>query len=292
MTSNVGQLGVSVKSFLVRRVDGGQESASVDQVAVEEPVEISVSYSHNGSKRSRTIAVTMRTPGHDDELAAGFLLSEGLLHSREQIESVRALGSEGAASNQIQVELANSVEFDEERFTRHFYMSSSCGICGKASMENIETLGTFVIDPKEPILNADLIAGFPERLREAQEIFAATGGLHAAALFSMDGTLVALREDVGRHNAVDKVLGSLLLRGAIPVTNSILVLSGRLSFELVQKAVVAGIPVVLAIGAPSSLAIELGKRFQLTLVGFLRGKKFNVYSGEQRLTRLRTGPPS
>ena len=292
MTRKTGQLGVSVTSVLVRRVDGGQESAALDQVAVEEPLEISVLYSHNGSKRSRAIAVTMRTPGHDDELAAGFLLSEGVLHARKQIESVRVLGSDAAASNQIQVELANSVEFEEERFTRHFYMSSSCGICGKASIENIETLGSFAIDPSKPILNASLIAGFPERLRQAQEIFAATGGLHAAALFSMDGTFVALREDVGRHNAVDKVLGNLLLQGAIPATNSILVLSGRLSFELVQKAVVAGIPVILAIGAPSSLAIELGKRFQLTLVGFLRGKKFNVYSGEQRLTRLRTGPLS
>ena len=286
MTRKTGQLGVSVTSVLVRRVDGDQESASLDQVAVEEPLEISVLYSHNGSKRSRAIAVTMRTPGHDDELAAGFLLSEGVLHSREQIESVRVLGSEGAASNQIQVELANSVEFEEERFTRHFYMSSSCGICGKASIENIETFGSFAIDPNEPILTANLIAGFPERLQQAQEIFAATGGLHAAALFSMDGTLMALREDVGRHNAVDKVLGSLLLRGAIPATNSILMLSGRLSFELVQKAIAAGIPVIVAIGAPSSLAIELAKRFQLTLVGFLRGKKFNVYSGEQRLARL------
>jgi FdhD protein len=271
MTSKAGQLGVSVKGVLLRRV---------------EPLEISVLYSRNGTKRSRAVAVTMRTPGHDDELAAGFLLSEGVLHSREQIESVRVLGSEGAASNQIQVELANSVDFEEERFTRHFYMSSSCGICGKASIENIETFGSFAIDPNKPILNVGLIAGLPERLQQAQEIFAVTGGLHAAALFSMDGTVVALREDVGRHNAVDKVLGSLLLRGAIPATNSILALSGRLSFELVQKAVVAGIPVIVAIGAPSSLAIELGKRFQLTLVGFLRGKKFNVYSGEQRLMRL------
>ena len=289
MTSKTGQLGVPVTSFLVRRIDGDQERAALDRVAVEEPLEISVLYSHNGINRRRAIAVTMRTPGHDDELAAGFLLSEGVLHSREQIESVRALGSSAAVSNQIQIELANSVEFEEERFTRHFYMSSSCGICGKASIENIETIGRFAIDPTEPILSADLIAGFPERLQKAQEVFAATGGLHAAALFSTDGSLVALREDVGRHNAVDKVLGSLLLRGAIPATNLILMLSGRLSFELVQKAVVAGIPVIVAIGAPSSLAIELAKRFQLTLVGFLRGKKFNVYSGEQRLTRLRVG---
>ena len=286
MTRKTGQHGVSVTSVLMRRVDGDQESASLDQVAVEEPLEISVLYSHNGSKRSRAIAVTMRTPGHDEELAAGFLLSEGVLHSREQIESIRVLGSEGAASNQIQVELADSVEFEEERFTRHFYMSSSCGICGKASIENIETVGSFPIDPDQPVLNTDLISGLAERLQQAQEIFASTGGLHAAALFSADGALVTLREDVGRHNAVDKVLGSLLLRGVIPATNSILMLSGRLSFELVQKAVVAGIPVIVAIGAPSSLAIELAKRFQLTLVGFLRGKKFNVYSGEQRHTRL------
>ena len=229
----------------------------------------------------------MRTPGHDFELAAGFLLSEGIIQSGADIDSFEYCGTvvEGeSTSNQLRVNLSPSVEIDMSKLQRHFYTTSSCGVCGKASLDAIEAQDVSPITNNELTVAASLVRKLPDLLRQQQDIFGSTGGLHAAGLFSRDGQLIDLREDVGRHNAVDKLVGKQLIdsaagQGGGTMTNSVLVVSGRASFELVQKAVVAQIPIMVAVGAPSSLAVELAKRFGLTLVGFNTGEKFNVYSG-------------
>jgi FdhD protein len=228
----------------------------------------------------RSVAITMRTPGDDAELAVGFLLSEGIVRSRADVSGVTCHGM----SSSVQVELADDVHIDLGRLERHFYATSSCGVCGKSSLDalampNVTALTDgFVID-------APQIARLPERLRAAQPLFDVTGGLHAAALFSRAGQLLGVREDVGRHNAVDKLIGSRFLDGQVPIHDALLFVSGRASFELVQKAVVAGIPLLAAVGAPSSLAVELAERYQLSLIGFVRDQRFNIYCGTQRISR-------
>lgn len=242
----------------VLRVPGGEES---DAVAVEEPLEIRVG--------ERSLAVTMRTPGDDFDLAAGFLFTEGVLSSFASIDGFRHWGS----PNVVRVGLREGVTIDWQRFQRHFYASSSCGVCGKASIELVRVHASRVTP-----LHVDhaVAAQLPERLREQQTAFAATGGIHGAGLFTADGALVVAREDVGRHNAVDKAIGALWREGA-RLDDKVLAVSGRAGFEIVQKAAVAGIPMLVAVGAPTSLAVELAHELGLTLLGFVRDGRYNVY---------------
>jgi FdhD protein len=245
----------------VLRLPGGRRAA--DAVAVEEPLEIRIG--------GQPVAVTMRTPGHDEELALGFCLSEGL-------RPLRASPPEDLVANTVEVEVES---WDPGRLRRHFYTSSSCGVCGKGALEAVRVEAQPVASPLS--VPAALVAELPGRLREAQAAFAATGGLHATGLFGADGELLAAREDVGRHNAMDKVVGRALLDGRLPLAESLLCVSGRLSFELVQKAAVAGCPVLVAVGAPSSLAVELAEAQRVTLCGFVRDGRLNVYSSPERI---------
>jgi FdhD protein len=240
-----------------------------DFIAVEEPLQIRL----NGTD----LAITMRTPGHDPELAAGFLFSEGILPNREAIASMEQ------GDNSISIVTVAEASPDLSAQTRHFYLTSSCGVCGKASVDALVAAGCPMLPRATPKINAEVLHRLPESLRATQAVFERTGGLHAAGLFDTDGTLRIVREDVGRHNAVDKLIGRNVIDGKVPLSNSILMVSGRVSFELVQKALMAGIPALAAVGAPSSLAVETALRFGMTLVGFLRDNRFNVYAGEDRL---------
>jgi FdhD protein len=234
----------------------------------------------------RAISVTMRTPGHDEELAAGFLFTEGIIASRAAIASVRHAGAtSGDASyrNVIVIEIARGTPLDLSRLERHFYTTSSCGVCGKASIDAVRAVRPPQGPPDETRVAASAILAMPGALRAAQATFAATGGLHAAGLFTAGAELLAFREDIGRHNAVDALVGERLLAGALPLRGAVLFLSGRAGFELVQKAMMASVPVVAAVGAPSSLAVELASDAGMTLVGFVRDGRFNVYSGAERV---------
>jgi FdhD protein len=266
----------------VRVVEDGQARTRPDALATEEPMEIRLVA---GGQR-QTVAVTMRTPGADFELAAGFLYGEGIVSSPEEIKKISyCVDPEVDAEQQyniVNVELRGGREYDLRPLERHFYTTSACGVCGKASLEQLELRGCPVIPPG-PQMAPQKIYALPERLREAQGLFEATGGLHAAALFDADGELVALREDVGRHNATDKLLGWAFLEGRLPLRDHAVMVSGRSSFEILQKCLTAGVPIVCAISAPSSLAVDVARRFNITLVGFLRGNRFNVYSAPERV---------
>jgi FdhD protein len=257
-----------------------------DVLAVEEPLEIRLDADVAGRPLRKTISVTMRTPGHDAELAAGFLFTEGIVRDRDQIEHI---GRCGAAANMIRVRLTSGAAVDLARLERHFYTTSSCGVCGKTSIEALQATSCYAPPPGIPVVDADLIHRLPEALRAAQAVFDRTGGLHASALFDVEGRLHCLREDVGRHNALDKVIGAELLAGRLPACDRVLVVSGRASFELVQKAVMAGIPILVAVGAPSSLAVELAARTGMTLVGFARDGRFNIYSANDRIRPVTNG---
>jgi FdhD protein len=251
---------------------GDDARTGPDRLAVEEPLEIRLGFGPANNRSRRAVSVTMRTPGHDAELAVGFLRSDGVLHSPDEL-----LGTESAATNVIRVDLRPGIPVDLGRLERHFYTASSCGVCGKTSLDAVDQ----ACDPLPaggPVVPAGAIHALPRRLREAQPAFDRTGGLHAAALFDADDELRVAREDVGRHNAVDKVIGREFLLGHLP-----LFVSGRAGFELVQKAAVAGVPVFAAVGAPSSLAVELARRVGMTLIGFVRDGRFNVYSGQERI---------
>jgi FdhD protein len=252
-----------------------------DLVAEEEPLLIRLGYGPLDAREQRDLAVTMRTPGNDVELAAGFALSEGVIRDRSDLVSVKRCESEGFG-NVVRVELVPGVEWDAARLARNFYASSSCGICGKASIEAVGLVCGSRVLPSGVLLDARVLGGLPERLREAQGVFERTGGLHAAGVFGVGGDFRFLREDVGRHNAVDKVLGHRLM-GGDGQAGDFLVLSGRISFELVQKAIAGGFGVVVALGAPSGGAVRLAEAFGVTLVGFLREGRWNVYSGIERL---------
>ena len=263
----------------VRRYGAGESGR--DRVAVEEPLEIRV-VAEIGSRRVRhPLAVTMRTPGHDSELVAGFLLTEGVIRERADIARL-AICAEDPGGNVVEAWLAPGVAFDPERHRRDLYAASSCGVCGKASIELIRTALPAPI-ASGPRLTERFVAALAGRLGEAQPVFGATGGLHAAALFDAEGRRLVAREDVGRHNALDKLVGERLLAGALPAVGTVVLLSGRAGFELVQKAAMAGIPVVAAIGAPSSLAIETARETGQTLIGFLRRDRFNLYAGQERV---------
>ena len=273
------------RAVRITRRRGERTTRSRDALAVEEPLEIRVSWEEPGRARTvEPLAVTMRTPGDDFELVAGFLHAEGVLRSAAQLAALTYCpGPEAQEYNVVEARLAPGVGFDLERLRRHVYATSSCGVCGKASLEAVEARGCAALPDGPPVAGA-MLPGLPDRLLEGQSVFARTGGLHAAGLFDADGSLVVVREDVGRHNAVDKVLGRAFLDGALPAGERLLVVSGRASFELVQKAVMAGVPTLVAVGAPSSLAVDLARRFNQTLVGFARDGGCNVYCGEARIT--------
>lgn len=260
---------------LLRWSAAGGNSASADALAVEEPLEIRVG--------GRSVAVVMRTPGHDRELVAGFLLTEGVVRRADDIVDLLPCRDQpdGQSGNVIDALLAPGVTVDFGRLTRHVFSASSCGVCGRATLDGL--FQSFAPVPAGPVFSPAALAALPARLREAQPVFAATGGLHGCALFTLDGQLEAVREDVGRHNAVDKVLGRALLGDRLPLHDRGLMLSGRISFELVQKAVAAGLSLVAGIGAPTSLAVDCAHRGAVALVGFLRADKFNVYAGAERL---------
>jgi FdhD protein len=266
----------------VRVVEDGRVRVRPDALATEEPMEIRLL----AGQTKQTVAVTMRTPGADFELAAGFLYGEGIVDSAEDIQKISYCVDSDLDTEQryniVNVELRGGREFDLRPLERHFYTTSACGVCGKASLEQLELRGCPVM-PSGPEVSAEIINTLPEKLREAQGLFDATGGLHAAALFDNKGELFALREDVGRHNATDKLVGWALLEGRLPLTDHIVMVSGRSSFEILQKCLTAGVPVVCAISAPSSLAVDVAREFGMTLVGFLRGGRFNVYAGYERI---------
>ncbi len=270
----------------VQQVRGEQVREVSDVLAAEEPLEIRVGYGPAGQREHRTISITMRTPGHDFELVAGFLLTEGLIRSRADLQGVLYcpdVEKEEERENVVRAELSPTASLDLPRLERHFYTSSSCGVCGKTSIEAVHAAGCPRLPLGEVQVPASVIHQLPERQREAQELFEQTGGLHAAALFSPTGELRLLREDVGRHNALDKAIGAALLADQLPLHDTVLLVSGRASFELVQKAAVAGIPVMAAVGAPSSLAVSAARDFGLTLCGFVRQQRFNIYTHPERI---------
>jgi FdhD protein len=279
--SKEGYLEVSVD-----KVVGSRSARADDFLAIEEPLEIRLDYLAEGRRAARSISVTMRTPGDDEALAVGFLLSEGIIRAAGDVSGVRACGPPVGPlqlHNVVRVELSDQVTVNMNRLERHFYTTSSCGVCGKTSLEALAVQGAPALAEDCPRLAAEVIHALPERLRASQAVFDRTGGLHAAALFNASSEIVSVREDVGRHNAVDKLLGAALLEGGVPLSDFGLLVSGRASFELAQKALMAGVPVLAAVGAPSSLAVELATKFRMTLIGFLRDGRFNIYSGKWRL---------
>ena len=267
----------------IHRLQEGRFVSREDVLATEEPLEIRLVA--GAEAPSQSISITMRTPGNDFELAAGFLCTEGILRAPDAIESIPYCvdGKEEQGYNVVSVALRPWVSFDASRLMRNFYTTSSCGVCGKASLDALR-----VHVPRQPggeglKVAESVLASLPERLRHSQVLFERTGGLHAAWLCRFDGTLLSAREDVGRHNAVDKLVGEQFLARRLPLSDTMLILSGRASFEMVQKAAVAGIPAVITIGAPSSLAVDMARAFDMTLVGFIKHDSFNVYSGMERV---------
>jgi FdhD protein len=272
----------------ISRVSNSLQQSLTDHVAVEEPLEIRLGFSTPEGRATRSVSITMRTPGHDDELAAGFLFTESIIQQSSDIASIDACGSPAPDTghhNVIRVELSPKVNVDLGRLQRHFYTTSSCGVCGKASLDALRAIGAEPMDADEPVFAENVLTKVPGRLRVTQDTFDKTGGLHAAAIFDTDGNLITTMEDIGRHNAVDKVVGFLLRNGRLPGSDYGLMVSGRASFELMQKAAVAGIPLLAAVSAPSSLAVQVAREFNMTLIGFLRGNTFNIYSGAERIIR-------
>ena len=270
----------------VVRCRDGEVSAQRDAVAAEEPLEIRLAYELVGRPAEKSVSVTMRTPGRDMELAAGFLYGEGILDGLadvDRFERCPGEGSEHSTGNILRVHVADGVEVDVGSLQRNFYTTSSCGVCGKASLEALDMQDCPRLEGGDFALDGSLVCQLPDRLREAQEVFDDTGGIHAAGLFDADGQIIDVQEDVGRHNALDKLIGSRLLDGALPLDESVVVLSGRASFELLQKALMAQIPVIVAVGAPSSLAVDVARDFGATLVGFARNGRFNIYSHRHRI---------
>lgn len=268
-----------VAPITIVRMDGGERVAADDILVTEEPLEIRLGHGPLDDRREMRLSVTMRTPGHDEELVLGFLHTEGLVPGPSQVLRVEQCANvkEEERGNVVRAELHPSLALDPARWQRNVYTTSSCGVCGKSSIDAVHAQCARPITPWGPI-DADVLATLPDRMRAAQTVFRHTGGIHAAALFDRAGELLVLREDVGRHNAVDKVIGAAL-RADMPLDRCQLLVSGRAGFELVQKCVVAGIPLMAAIGAPSSLAVTLARDSGLTLVGFLRGERCNIYAG-------------
>jgi FdhD protein len=286
----------------VQRITGQTSQMLTDSVAIEEPLEIQLAYGPLDSRQTRSISVTMRTPGDDFDLAAGFLMTEGVIRDVNDIEQIAYSGDSfsedtpipqtmealklGSRQNIVRVDLATDVEVNLGSLQRNFYTTSSCGICGKASLLALRT----VCPPRAANsfrMDVQLLYSLPDRMRASQGVFDRTGGLHGAGLFDAAGKLLALREDVGRHNAVDKLIGAEFLADRTPLRDRLLLLSGRASFELLQKALMAGFPMVVAVGAPSSLAVKVAQEFNITLVGFLREDHFNIYHGSENIDGYR-----
>lgn len=277
-----------VISLPVQRVEQDSQYSFEDHLAIEEPLEIRLDYRHEGLRQQKSISITMRTPGHDFELATGFLFTEGLIQSAQDILKISHCGPVQphlGHSNIVKIKIADETVLDSLKLERHFYTSSSCGVCGKSSIEALRSKSLY--DPSDDLPEFRVIRSainqLSDRLREAQDIFESTGGLHASALFDEKASLIILREDVGRHNALDKLIGAAWISDELPLSQHILMLSGRVSFELVQKASMAGIRMIAAVGAPSSLAVELAHETKMTLLGFVRGGRFNIYTHPERV---------
>lgn len=278
----------SIKNVQISKIAGGERTPADDQVAVEEPLEIQLVSASTSGAAAKSVSLTMRTPGADRELALGFLLTEGIIASPQQIVAVKHTGplsDETGVQNIVRIEVVPELDLQLDRLERHFYTTSSCGVCGKASLDALRVTGLQPLPPGATRFSPDVLIDLPDNVRRQQPVFARTGGLHAAAIFGPDGEIVFVREDVGRHNATDKVIGALFESGRLPAYGLGLYVSGRASFELAQKALVAGIPLLAAVGAPSSLAIQTAREFSMTLVGFLRGGAFNIYAGEERIAK-------
>ena len=275
----------AIKKVLITKVTDGEANNQPDALAIEEPLEIRLEFGPAGERRTQNVSVTMRTPGNDAELAAGFLFTEGIVKKAEDIANIEHcfIACAENKENVIQVILKEDVVPNLQNTERNFYTTSSCGVCGKGSINAIRTVSTFTVQNNYLVIDSGLLFQLPTILRRHQAVFADTGGLHASALFDIKGELLLLREDVGRHNALDKLIGATLNNNWLPLAQSILLLSGRASFELIQKATMGGIQIIAAIGAPSSLAIELAEEFNITLVGFLRGNRFNIYTSPHRI---------
>jgi FdhD protein len=273
------------QSLTIKKFSNGKFDLVSDSLAVEEPLEIQIEFGAKDERTRKSISVTMRTPQHDADLAIGFLFTEGIIASFSNIKSVGPnLDEDGNVNiNAILVVLDFDVEVDLKKLERHFYTSSSCGVCGKSSIEAVKMNNFPTLPIDSTPFEISKIHSFPTLLKNQQTVFAKTGGLHAAALFDTDGNSILLREDVGRHNAVDKLIGAALSAGLFPMTNFLIMVSGRVSFELVQKSMMGGIPILAAVGAPSSLAIELAEEFGMTVLGFVKNDKFNIYSHPQRV---------
>lgn len=284
MEINYSEL-VSIKNVNVQRINGTEISSFLDTLSVEEPLEIRISYGSGTERIQKNISVTMRTPGNDTELAIGFLFTEGIITSFEDVERAYSVEMNCLSKKQniVQVDLNENFSPNLMQTDRNFYTTSSCGVCGKSSIQSIKTVSSFVdlMKPKVTI-EASVLYKLPEKLRIAQNDFSSTGGLHASGLFNTKGDLILLTEDVGRHNALDKLIGQSLMNKTLPLNEHILLLSGRASFELIQKAAMAGISIIASIGAPSSLAVELAEEFNITLLGFLKENRLNIYNASDQ----------
>lgn len=285
MHSNLGSLLKPLQKFAYNNFN-----EEIDHIAVEEPLEIRVLYQNeDGEKINRTISVTMRTPGHDSDLALGFLYTEGIIQGLSDVLDVSHCGpvlNQAMAQNIVRVNLEKNVRVKLSSLERNSFTNSSCGVCGKTSLEALRTKlpeNLAMLSKEGPYCSPEVVMQLPDLLRSAQSLFEKTGGLHASALFTTSGTLIEVREDVGRHNALDKLIGYALQKQMVPFLDGVLLVSGRVSFELVQKASMAGIAIIVAVGAPSSLALELAEERGISLVGFVRNQRFNVYSGSQRI---------
>lgn len=257
--------------------------ATDDFLAVEEPLEIKIVYGPKENRISKTISITMRTPGEDRELALGFLFTEGIINKAAHILDTESTIPSFLNQNTIEIQLSDDANPDIHRLDRHFYTTSSCGVCGKTSIDALKTIRMPELKADFPVIDRNVILSLPSLLTQLQSVFEKTGGIHASAIFDKSGKLLLLKEDVGRHNALDKIAGAALQQGLLPLSEQILLVSGRASFELVQKAAMIGVPLMAAVGAPSSLAAELAEEAGITLVGFLNGKRLNIYTHPGRI---------
>lgn len=272
-----------VEQILIQKINDGIVSEAADKVAVEEPLEIMLEYSSATGRMQKNIAVTMRTPGNDAELAAGFLFTEGVIKNKAAVKEIKQPSID---KNAVLVILNEDIQPMLSSISRNFYSTSSCGICGKASIDSIKTISQFIESKDNFRIDVTVLYNLQTQLKKEQTVFEETGGIHACALFDSDGNFIMLKEDIGRHNALDKIIGKAFLNNQLPLNNKLLLLSGRASFELVQKAAMAGIRIIAAVGAPSSLAVDMAKETGITLIGFLKADRFNIYSGEQRIKLL------
>ena len=279
-------MNTSSLAVTVDKISSSSAISASDWVAVEEPLEIRLGYSTPSGHTASSVSITMRTPGNDAELALGFLYTESIIHSPDDVTSVEHCGPAAPDTgnhNIVRVDLAPHVDVDLGRLQRHFYTTSSCGVCGKSSLDALRVTGAEPLQSAPGLFRKETLISMPDALRSQQETFEQTGGLHAAAAFNSQGEILVVHEDVGRHNAVDKVIGTLLMQNSLPANDLGLIVSARASFELMQKTLIAGFPLLAAVSAPSSLAVQLAQEFNVSLVGFLRGESYNIYSAGDRI---------